>query len=65
MAAKAYQFLDEELDHAIGYDEDAMHIQAQDTAHAAGVSQIQREEELNGLRKQNEQIGKEKPSASA
>jgi hypothetical protein len=63
MVAKAYQFLDNDLDESINYDEDALHIRAQDIAHAAGMNQAQREEELSGLQKQNAQIGREKPSA--
>lgn len=65
MAAQAYQFLNEDLDAALGHDIDSLHLGALDKAHEAGINQASREEELNGLRKANEQIGKEKPSAKS
>jgi hypothetical protein len=70
--ALTYGFMDDELDQAIGYDEDAQHIQTQSAAHGAAMSQVQNEADLlqthagiEKTKKETEVLGQPKPKPSS
>jgi len=61
--AEVYGFLDEELDQAIGFDEDSLNIQNLDGAHGAALNQRQRAADLDETIKRTEVMGRPAPSS--